>query len=180
MTAFVLAPSLSHTTLSTCRQGVYYQINQQTQECLKGKLNGPFLPHGVGASSHVFNDPSIHQRNAVPNSTFDGSFTIGSSSQPGSGLLTNAWNTNITSPQGTIQWFATFTEFGCNPIRDQYVFSDGHFVVEEFYDIVAGISSLSSIVSCNSALICCRRPQRVRAPVAVPPVKGHCHPPWFL
>ena len=31
-------------------QGVYYEVNLQTQVCTKGKLQGPFIPHGVGAS----------------------------------------------------------------------------------------------------------------------------------
>jgi len=111
--------------------GVYYEINQQTQACVKGKLNGPFVPHGV-----------------FPNSTFQGNYVIGSSSQPGSGLLIEAWATNFTSPQGNIQWFATFSQFDCFPIRDQYIFpgNQPQFFIEEFFNGVNGITDPNAFV----------------------------------
>ena len=76
-------------------QGVYYEVNLQTQACTKGKLQGPFIPHGVGLP--VLSDGLLGSRHAVPNSTFLGNFVIGSSSYPGGGVLTEAWTTNITS-----------------------------------------------------------------------------------
>ena len=44
-----IEPPTSH-LLTHFLQGVYYEVNLQTQVCTKGKLQGPFIPHGVGAS----------------------------------------------------------------------------------------------------------------------------------
>jgi hypothetical protein len=93
---------------------------------------------------------------------------IGSSSQPGAGIEIEAWSTNFTTTEGVVQWFATFTSVGCYPIRDQFVFPDNRFLVEEFYDLVEGITGMSSslfdVVSCRA------RPQRLHPPEPVPPV----------
>ena len=86
--------------------------------------------------------------------------------------------------EGTIQWFATFTEFGCNPIRNQFVNPDNSVFVEEFvsffvalathahpcrfYDVVQGLTSLPAHRTPRPCSPSARRPERVRAPVAVP------------
>ncbi|KAJ8394063.1 hypothetical protein AAFF_G00054070 [Aldrovandia affinis] len=106
--------------LTLFREKVMYDISYEHQTCENKPVNVPFPPMAVPRDAEF-----VHQ------------FVLGSSSEPGQGILLNVWSG--TDPHVTGRYEVTTTDLGCLPVGTRHYAEGTGWHTTVFYDAVYGI-----------------------------------------
>uniref|UniRef100_A0A8C6WZQ6 Ependymin-like 1 n=1 Tax=Neogobius melanostomus TaxID=47308 RepID=A0A8C6WZQ6_9GOBI len=112
--------SFTYDVLLLFREGVMYEIDDQSFKCVKRAITGDFQPIEVPASA-----------------TLLGSAVIGSSSGHGEGLLVNTWTGQ--APDGG-KYILTMTDFGCIPVSNVLQTEPFNWMIFSYINTVIGIA----------------------------------------
>lgn len=112
--------SFTYDALLLYREGAMYEINEHDRTCKKKPLKGDFHPMAIPKDASLL-----------------GQLVLGSSSEPGQGLLVNLWGGDLPDKAG--KFISTVTEFGCVPVSTLYHTEKFGWVVTSFFNNVLGI-----------------------------------------
>ncbi|XP_068444095.1 ependymin-2-like [Clinocottus analis] len=117
------------------REGVMYEINDHDRTCVKKPLKVDFQPIAIPKDASLL-----------------AQVVLGSSSEPGQGLLVNTWVGDLPDKTGKV--ISTVTEFGCIPVGNLYHTDKFGWVLMNYFDNVLGIPDperLNPPVFCGGA-----------------------------
>ncbi|KAK5876118.1 hypothetical protein CesoFtcFv8_027118 [Champsocephalus esox] len=112
--------TFSYDVLLLYREATMYEIHRHNRTCNKMPLKGDFQPMGIPKDASLL-----------------GQVVLGSSSEPGEGLLVNTWTGDLPEKAG--KFMSTVTEFGCIPVSTLFHTDRFGWMVFSYFDNVIGI-----------------------------------------
>ncbi|XP_034020148.1 ependymin-like isoform X2 [Thalassophryne amazonica] len=112
--------TFTYDVLLLFKQGVMFEIDDKAQTCQKKPLQGSFVPWQI-----------------PQNASFVAQSVLGTSSQPGAGLLINSWYGTDSPP---VKYFSTVTEYACVPVSSAIHIDKFGWILITFFNNVIGIT----------------------------------------